>query len=170
MSLRKTQNCKHVLSREKRKGEHQNTKNGHRCGTWFSVVMVTILLLHTQHPQTHPTVPLQELPILACTSARCCGKWYHGSVRGICCRSKFSPESIGHSYRGSGSDVWAPGYPCSGRGNVCDYLLCKPPSWRRKKRGGGMDGKDGFDCNDVCLSSGRRGYVHAALCMSSVFW
>lgn len=62
-------------------------------------------------------------------------------------------KSMGKSCSESESDCRAPGYPCSGRGNVCDYLLCKPASKRRKKRGGGMDSKDSL--NSDCV------FVHA---------
>lgn len=49
--------------------------------------------------------------------------------------SKFSssPESMRQSSSEPGSDCQAPGYPCSGRGNVCDYLLCKPPKLDKGK-------------------------------------
>lgn len=35
------------------------------------------------------------------------------------------------------SDSQAPGYPCSGRGSVCNYLLCKPRA-AEERRGGGV--------------------------------
>lgn len=66
------------------------------------------------------------------------------------------PEPAGQSCSGPASDCRAPGYPCSGRGNVCDYLLCKPQSRRRKTRVGGMDGKDSFNggCVFACALAG----------------
>lgn len=85
--------------------------------------------------------------------------------------SKFSssPESMRQSYSEPGSDCQAPGYPCSGRGNVCDYLLCKPLSWRRERggKGGVLDGKDSLSRDwCVCVLSGGRDNVHAGF----VFW
>lgn len=46
-----------------------------------------------------------------------------------------------------GSDCQAPGYPCSGRGNVCDYLLCKPLKLDKGKECGVVlgGGKDSFN-------------------------
>lgn len=93
---------------------------------------------------------------------------YHcGSVKGVCSWSKFSPspEPVGRSCSEPGSDCRAPGYPCSGRGNACDYLLCKPPNWRRKKRGGGSGRERQFDRDCVCVSAGRRDYVLVCVCV-----
>lgn len=47
-----------------------------------------------------------------------------------------SSESMRQSSSEPGSDCQAPGYPCSGRGNVCDYLLCKPPKLDKGKEWG----------------------------------
>lgn len=64
------------------------------------------------------------------------GGWW--GMRGVGSGSKFSssPESMRQSSSEPGSDCQAPGYPCSGRGNVCDYLLCKPPKLDKGKEWG----------------------------------
>lgn len=87
---------------------------------------------------------------------------------GVYSGSKFSlsPESTGQSCSESGSDCRAPGYPCSGRGNVCDYLLCKPPSSRRKNEGeGALDGKDNFDGAYVFVFALARGITCTRVCV-----
>ncbi len=155
--------------------------------------MVTNPLLHNKsiHPSHCATLrvgwySLSQCPcwgsVLCCSG---CSAWlvslWQSSMKGVCSGSKFSPspESMGQSCSEPGSDCRAPGYPCSGRGNVCDYLLCKPPSWRRKKRGGGMDGKDSFDrdCVFVCTLAGGIMCMQVCvcqrvlwLCVYRVFW
>lgn len=59
-----------------------------------------------------------------------------GRVGGSSSKYSSNLESMRQSSSEPGSDCQAPGYPCSGRGNVCDYLLCKPPKLDKGKEWG----------------------------------
>ncbi|XP_061611068.1 transmembrane protein 204 isoform X2 [Phyllopteryx taeniolatus] len=61
---------------------------------------------------------LMELPFITRES-----QWWEEAIAALFQLAK----PVSQSCSEPGSDWWAPGYPCAGRGNVCDYLLCKPP-------------------------------------------
>ncbi|XP_068161177.1 transmembrane protein 204 isoform X1 [Antennarius striatus] len=94
-------------------------------------------------------------------------QWWEEAIAALFQLAIPRPESMDNSASKPASDCRAPGYPCSGRGNVCDYLLCKLPSYRRKKRGGGMDGKDSFnrDCVLVRALAGKTLYGLVCVCV-----
>lgn len=132
--------------------------------------------MHKQENERRAHKPQRELAGMSCPNApteevRCrqwlpySASWYlcGRAAWRVCSASKFSPstESMGKNCSEWESDCRAPGYPCSGRGNVCDYLLCKPASWRRKKRGGGMDSKDSLSSNCVFV----RALAGGIMCM-----